>query len=92
MASHDWIRRVLSGIIFIKRNGLRCRDAPKECGRHKTLYNLWKRWSDNGIFAAMMIGLAADHGEKKTVMIDANYLKTHRIASSLCVKKGGEAA
>ena len=37
-------RRVLSGIIFVNRNGLRWRDAPKEYGPHKTLYNRWKRW------------------------------------------------
>ncbi|SEG21768.1 Putative transposase of IS4/5 family, partial [Jhaorihella thermophila] len=43
--------RGLSGIIFINRNGLRWRDAPKEYGPHKTLYNRWKRWSDKGIFA-----------------------------------------
>lgn len=35
-------RRVLSGIIVINRNGLRWRDAPKEYGPHKTLYNRWK--------------------------------------------------
>ena len=55
-------RRVLSGIIFINRNGLRWRDAPREYGPHKTLYNRWKRWSDKGIFAQMMVGLAANHG------------------------------
>ena len=32
-------KRVLSGIIFINRNGLRWRDAPREYGRHKTDYN-----------------------------------------------------
>ncbi len=36
-------RRVLSGIIFINRNGLRWRDAPVEYGPHKTLYSRWKR-------------------------------------------------
>ena len=71
-------RRVLSGIIFINRNGVRWRDAPREYGPHKTLHNRWKRWSDKGIFAQMMAGLAADHGEQKTVMIDATYLKAHR--------------
>ena len=40
----------------------------------------------------MMTGLAAEHGEKKTVMIDATYLKAHRTASSLGVKKEGAAA
>lgn len=50
-------RRVLSGIIFINRNGLRWCDAPKEYGPAKTLYNRWKRWSDNGVFARIMMGL-----------------------------------
>jgi transposase len=62
-------RRVSSGIIFINRNGLRWRDAPAAYGPPKTLYNRWKRWSDKGVFARMMMGLAAEHGEEKTVMI-----------------------
>ncbi len=85
-------RRVLSGIIFISRNGLRWREAPAECGPHKTLYNRWKRWSDKGVFSCIMVGLAAEHGEKKTVMIDATCLKTHRTATSLAAKNGGMAA
>ena len=82
-------RRVLSGIVFINRNGLRWCDAPAEYGPPKALYNRWKRWSDKGIVARMMAGLAAEHSEQKTVMIDATYLKAHRTASSLGVKKGG---
>ncbi len=42
-------RRVLSGVIFINRNGLRWCDAPREYGPPKTLYNRWKRWSDKGV-------------------------------------------
>ena len=49
-------RRVLSGIIFINRNGLRWRDAPVAYGPHKTLYSQWKRWSEKGIFARIMAG------------------------------------
>ena len=82
-------RPVLVGIIFINRNGLRWCDAPRGYEPPKTVYNRWKRWSDKGIFAQMMVGLAADHGEERSVMIDATYLETHRTASSLGVKKGG---
>ena len=82
-------RRVLSGIIFINRNGLRWRDAPKEYGPHKTLYNRWQRWSEKGIFAQIMMVLAAEHSAEKAVMIDATYLKAHRTAASMGVKKGG---
>ena len=35
-----------------------------------------------------MISLAAESAKNKTIMIGATYLKTHRTASSLRVKKG----
>lgn len=79
---------MLSGIIFINRNDLRWRDAPAAYGPHKTLYSRWKRWRDKGIFAQMMVGLAAEHSEEKTVMIDATYLKARRTATSMVAKKG----
>ncbi len=82
-------RRVLSGIIFINRNGLRWRDAPAEYGPPKTLYNRWKRWSDKGVFARMLLELASESDRTDTLMIDATHLKTHRTASSLALKKGG---
>ncbi len=82
-------RRVLIGIILIDLNRLRWGEAPKEYGPHKTLYSRWKRWSEKGIFARMMVGLAAEHGEEKTVMIDATILKAHRTATSVVAKKGG---
>jgi transposase len=55
-------KRVLSGIIFINRNGLCWRDAPAEYGPHKTLYYRWKRWSEKGIFARMLLELANQGG------------------------------
>ena len=96
-------RRVLSGIIFINRNGLRWRDAPRDYGPPKTLYNRWKRWSNKGLFARMMDGLAAEAATPKTVMIDVSrrtpcvrvslrkFLKAHRTATSLRSKKGDPA-
>ena len=79
---------MLSGIIFVNRNGLRWRDAPPVYGPHKTLYNRWKRWSKAGVFIRMMQGLSSGKAERGTVMIDATYLKAHRTASSLGEKKG----
>ena len=67
-------RRVLSGIIFISRDGLRWCDAPKECGPAKTLYNRRKRWGDKGVFARMMEGLASEATVPKTVMMAGTYL------------------
>ena len=81
-------RRVLSGIVFVNRNGLRWCDAPREYGPPKTLYNRWKRWGERGVFIRMMEGLAAASATPETIMIDATCLKAHRTASSLRVKKG----
>ena len=80
--------RVLSGIVFVNRNGLRWCDVPKDDGPHKTLCNRWKRWGERGVFLRMMEGLAAVEAVPKTVMIDAAYLKAHRTASSLRIKRG----
>jgi len=82
-------RRVLSGIIFINRNGLRWRDAPAAYGPPKTLYNRWVRWSRLGVFARILTELAAEGQDVETIMIDATHLKAHRTASSLRGKKGG---
>ena len=82
-------RRVLSGIIYIQRNGLMWKHAPAVYGPPKTLYNRWKRWSRMGVFAAIMTELAVQARDTEMVMIDATHLKAHRTASSLAVKKGG---
>ncbi len=83
---------MLSGIIFVNCNGLRWRDAPPLYGPHKTLYNRQKRWSEAGVFIRMMAGLSGGNAERRTVMIDATYLKAHRRASSLRVTRGSRAA
>lgn len=85
-------RRVLSGIIYIQRNGLMWKDAPAAYGPPKTLYNRWKRWSRMGVFARILLELAAEGQETETLMIDATHLKAHRTAASLKGSKGGVVA
>lgn len=80
-------RRVISGIIFVLKNGLRWRDAPAAYGPHKTIYNRFIRWSRLGVFNRIFAELAARGGKPDRLMIDATYLKAHRTAASL-LKKG----
>ena len=80
-------RRVLSGILFVIRNGLRWRDAPAGYGPHKTIYNRFIRWSRLGVFNRILAELAAQGGGGDKLMIDATHLKAHRTAASL-LKKG----
>ena len=79
--------RVISGIIFVIKNGLRWRDAPEEYGPHKTLYNRFIRWSRMGVFDRIFAALACQAGRPERLIIDSTHLKAHRTAASL-FKKG----
>ncbi len=76
-------RRIVSGIIFVIRNGLRWRDAPRDYGPHKTIYNRFVRWSRMGVFNRIFSELSAKGGKPDRWMIDATHLKAHRTAASL---------
>ena len=80
-------RRVISGIIYVIKYGLQWKDAPREYGPHKTLYNRFVRWSRLGVFDNIFTELAKSAGSGGRVMIDATHLKAHRTAASL-LKKG----
>lgn len=50
--------------------------------------NRWKRGSEKGIVAQILVVLADYGGAIDTLMIDATHLKTHRSATSLRLKEG----
>jgi putative transposase len=80
-------RRIVSGIVYVIRNGLMWKDAPRRFGPHKTLYNRFVRWSRLGVFERIFAALAAEDGPPDRLMIDSTHLKAHRTAASL-LKKG----
>ena len=78
-------RRVISGIIFVIRNGLRWRDAPADYGPHKTIYNRFVRWRRLGVFNKIFAELARKAGKPKRMMIYATHLKAQaRSRRMLC--------
>ena len=84
-------RRIVSAIIYVIKHGLMWRDAPKDYGPHKTIYNRFIRWSRLGVFNRIFAALSAKgsegRGKHEQLMIDATHLKAHRTAASL-LKKG----
>lgn len=50
-----------------------------------------ERSRERGVFARIREGLASQGTERKTIMIDATYVKAHRTASSPRLKKAGVA-
>lgn len=77
----DW--RIITGIVFVIRNGLRWRDAPADYGPPKTIYNRFIRRSRMGLFNRIFAALAAMGGKPDQLMIDATHLKAHGTAASL---------
>ena len=82
-------RRVISGIIFVIKNGLRWRDAPKDYGPHKTIYNRFIRWSELGVFNRIFAELAGKGAKPDRLMIDATHLKAHPQHRRQPAQKGG---
>ncbi len=76
-------RRVVSGIVYVIKHGLRWKDAPPGYGPHKTLCNRVRRWTEMGVFEKIFSHLAAGDDPPDTLMIDAPHLKAHRTACSL---------
>ena len=80
-------RHIVSGIVYVIRNGLQWKDAPREYGPHKTIYNRFVRWSRLGEFNKIFAERAGKGGKPERIMIDATHLKAHRTAASH-LKKG----
>ena len=80
-------QKVVSGILYVIRNGLQWKDAPKTYGPYKTLYNRFIRWSLLGVFDRIFVSLAGAGPKPERIMIDSTHLKVHRTAASL-LKKG----
>ncbi len=59
-------RRVMSGIVYVIRNGLQWKDAPKAYGPHKTLYNRFMRWSRMGVFDRIFMALVRRRAKART--------------------------
>ena len=76
-------RLIVSVIIFVIKNGLRWRDAPRSYWPHKTIYNRFIRGSRLGVFNRIFVELAGKAGEPDRIMIDTTHLKAHRRAASL---------
>ncbi|UVK46661.1 transposase [Mesorhizobium sp. AR07] len=63
----DW--RVISGILFVIRNGLQLRDAPEEYGLHKTICNALSVGTGLGVSNRIFAELAAKAGKPTQLMI-----------------------
>jgi len=53
-------KRVVSEIVYAIKHGLQWKDAPKDYGPYKTLYNRFIRWSRLSVFDRIFAALAGE--------------------------------
>ena len=79
-------RRIISGILFILREGCRWRALPQDYGPRTTVYNRYNRWSKRGLWQKLFVELVSVEAAPDLVMVDSSAVKAHRSASG---GKGG---
>lgn len=79
-------RHVINGILFVLRTGIPWQDMPGEFGKHKTVYNRFRRWVKSGlwlrIFEKLIDRLLKDGGiDFELWCVDGTVIRAHRVAS-----------
>lgn len=82
-------RRILSGILYVLKEGCRWRALPREYGPRTTVYNRFNRWSRRGLWQKLLAELVGAGAAPGIAMIDSTAVKAHRSASG---GKGGRAS
>ena len=65
----EFDRRVISGIVFVIRNGPPWRDAPRDYGPRERIYDRSVRWSRPGVFHKILAELARKAAKPRRLVI-----------------------
>lgn len=76
-------RMVISGIIFIIKNGLGWRQLPEFYGNWKTVYSRFRRWNKLGIIIKIFHYFTKKLPKRCIAMIDSTFSKAQRSACSM---------
>ena len=80
-------RYVISGIIWVIKQGASWREVPEFYGNWTTIYSRFKRWSKRGIFQKIFKNYTSKLKKKCMAMIDSTFAKVHRSAASMASDK-----
>src|SRR4051812_38646874 len=79
-------RRVIGGILHVRKTGRRWRGVPAAYGPPTTIYNRFNRWSGRGLWQRLFAKMAASGEVPQELSLDASHVKAHRSAAG---GKGG---
>ena len=75
-------RRIINAIFYVLRTGIPWRDLPEQYGPYTTAYNRFNRWSQAGVWDAVMEAVADAHNVD-AVMFDGICVRVHHSAATL---------
>ena len=74
-------RTVFNAILWILGSGAAWRDLPKEYGNWNSIYHVFRRWIEVGVFEKIFRALVDDCREYYLVEIDSTFCKVHQHAA-----------
>ena len=86
------LKKTLNGILHVLRTGYPWRDMPSRFCKHKTAYNMFRRYSLNGVWNRIHEVLVGRKAEMSVSMLDASFAGAHRTSASLAAGVGSERA
>ncbi len=63
------------------RTGAPWRDLPAGFGHWKSAYSFFRRWTGNGRWQALLVGISAQHRDDEYLMIDSTCARVHQHAA-----------
>ena len=71
-------RELLNAILWVLRTGSPWCALPKEYGPWHTVYNNFRKWSQEGIIEKIFNYFCANAKEASQIQIDSTYIKAHQ--------------
>ena len=78
-------KTALNGILWLARSGAPWRDLPERYGSWSTVYDRFKKWSDDGVIQTIFEALTAD-ADMQDISIDSTAVDAHQHSAG--AKKG----